>query len=140
MAATASKIDPAVAGTRLLIVDNEAAHARAVAESLERVGYPCQVATSGGEGAKRIESGEPYDIVITDLVMPDVDGLEILRRTKEALPEAEVILVTGHGTVPSAVEAMQQGAFNYLLKPLDLGQLRAVASRAVEALRLRRTN
>jgi len=140
MAATSTKSDPAAAATRLLIIDNEAAHARAVAESLERVGYGCQVATSGGEGARRIESGEQFDIVITDLVMPDVDGLEILRRAKEALPDGEVILVTGHGTVPSAVEAMQQGAFNYLLKPLDLGQLRAVTAKAVEALRLRRTN
>ena len=52
--------------------------------------------------------------------MNDVDGLEILAQAKEVLPDAEVILVTGHGTIPSAVEAMQQGAFNYLLKPLDL--------------------
>jgi two-component system response regulator HydG len=72
--------------------------------------------------------------------MNEVDGLQILAQAKEKLPDAEVILVTGHGTIPSAVSAMQQGAFNYLLKPLDLGQLRAVADRASESLRLRRTN
>ena len=72
--------------------------------------------------------------------MNEVDGLELLALAKETLPDAEVILVTGHGTIPSAVEAMQQGAFNYLLKPLDLSQLRAVAEKAAASLRLRRQN
>ncbi len=124
---------------RVLIVDNEAPHAQAVAESLERVGYDCTVATSGPQGLKRIEE-EPFDLVITDLVMNDADGLQVLAHTKEKLPDAEVVLVTGHGTIPSAVAAMQQGAFNYLLKPLDLSQLRAVAEKASSALRLRRQN
>jgi two-component system response regulator HydG len=124
---------------RVLIVDNDAPHAEAVAESLERVGYECTVATSGPQGVQRIEQ-DTFDIVITDLIMNDVDGLAILARTKEALPDAEVILVTGHGTIPSAVTAMQQGAFNYLLKPLDLSQLRAVTDKASASLRLRRTN
>ncbi len=124
---------------RVLIVDNDEPHAQTVAESLQRVGYQCQVATSGTEGVHRIEDGG-YDIIITDLVMSDVDGLGILARAKEDLPEVEVILVTGHGSIPSAVTAMQQGAFNYLLKPLDLGQLRAVTDKAAASLRLRRTN
>jgi len=124
---------------RVLIVDNDAPHAQAVAESLERVGYQCAVATSGPQGLKRIEQ-DAYDVVITDLMMNDVDGLQILAAAKEKLPDAEVILVTGHGTIPSAVTAMQQGAFNYLLKPLDLSQLRAVAERASASLRLRRQN
>jgi two-component system response regulator HydG len=124
---------------RVLIVDNDAAHAAAMAESLQRVGYHCTVATSGTRGAALLDE-ETFDIVISDLVMNDVDGLEILKRAKESQPEAEVILVTGHGTVPSAVAAMQQGAYSYLLKPLDLGQLRAVTENAAANLRLRRTN
>ncbi len=84
----------------VLIVDNEPAHAQAVAESLERVGYDCTVATSGSEGVRRLEQ-DAFDLVITDLVMNDVDGLAVLAKTKELLPDAEVILVTGHGTVPS---------------------------------------
>ncbi len=124
---------------RVLIVDNEASHAEAVAESLERVGYDCTVATSGPQGAKLIER-DTFDLVITDLMMNDVDGLQLLALAKDKLPDAEVILVTGHGTIPSAVTAMQQGAFNYLLKPLDLGQLRAVAEKASASLRLRRQN
>ncbi len=124
---------------RVLIVDNEASHAQAVAESLERVGYECTVATSGPQGAKLIDR-DSFDLVITDLVMNEIDGLQLLALAKEKLPDAEVILVTGHGTIPSAVSAMQQGAFNYLLKPLDLSQLRAVAEKASSSLRLRRQN
>ncbi len=139
---TAKPLDTADAPSlpiRVLIVDNDAAHAAAMAESLQRVGYECTVATSGAAGATQLEESL-FDIVITDLVMTDIDGLEILKRAKESQPEAEVILVTGHGTVPSAVSAMQQGAYSYLLKPLDLGQLRAVTENAAANLRLRRTN
>ncbi len=124
---------------QVLIIDNEEAHAQVVAESLERVGFVCHVATSGTQGAQKIEEG-PFDVIITDLMMTDIDGLGILSRAKKTLPDAEVILITGHGSVPSAVAAMQQGAFNYLLKPLDLGQLRAVTERAAESARLRWTN
>jgi len=126
---------------RVRVVDNDEAHAQAVAESLTRPGMDCSVATSGPDGARSIEEdASGFDVVITDLVMNQVDGLEILKRTKNAHPYAEVILMTGHGTVPSAVTAMQQGAFNYLLKPLDIKHLRAVTDRAAESARLRQAN
>ncbi len=124
---------------RALIIDNDAAHAETMADSLSRVGYHCTVATTGGEGSELLEK-DAYEIVITDLKMPDVGGLEILAKCNEVLPDAEVILVTGHGTIQSAVEAMQQGAFNYLLKPLDLKQLRAVVDTASRNQHLRRAN
>jgi two-component system response regulator HydG len=123
----------------VLVIDNDEAHAEVVAESLERVGCRCRVATSGTEGARLLEE-DPFDVVITDLIMNDIDGLGILKKAKTEQPEAAVILVTGHGTVPSAVSAMQQGAFNYLLKPLDNNQLRAITLRAAEAARLHRVN
>jgi two-component system response regulator HydG len=123
----------------VLIVDNDRAHAETVAESLDRMGFRSQVATSGSEGARLIEEKD-FDAIITDLVMSDIDGLAILARAKSAQPDTEVILLTGHGTIASAVEAMRQGAFNYLLKPLDIHQLRAAAEKAVERSRLRRTN
>jgi two-component system response regulator HydG len=124
---------------RALIIDNEPDHAEIVAESLERVDFQTRVATSGRDGAEAVEQAA-FDVVLTDLVMNDVDGLGILQRSKDVQPETEVILFTGHGTIASAVEAMQKGAFNYLLKPLDLGQLRATAQRAAESCRLRRAN
>jgi two-component system, NtrC family, response regulator HydG len=129
--------DQAPPPAEVLIIDNDAAHAEAVAEGLDRVGFHCRVATSGAEGSRVLEE-RPFDVIITDLVMNDIDGLGILERAKAAHPECEVILMTGHGTVPSAVEAMRKGAFNYLLKPLDLHQLRASAEKAAETARLRR--
>ncbi len=124
---------------RVLLVDNDPDHADAMTEALERVGYQCTVTKSGPEGAKRLDA-EIFDIVVTDLMMDGIDGMEILRRAKEALPEAEVIMVTGHATVPKAVEAMQQGAFNFLEKPITPARLRAVAEKAGDAVRLKRQN
>jgi two-component system response regulator HydG len=123
----------------VLVIDNDESHALAVAEALERAGFSCHVATSGKEGARLIDNGN-YDVIITDLVMSDMDGLEILAHAKQTLPDSEVILITGHGTIQTAVAAMQQGAFNYLLKPLDMAQLRAVTEKAAENVRLRRAN
>ncbi|HCK42667.1 MAG: sigma-54-dependent Fis family transcriptional regulator [Planctomycetaceae bacterium] len=124
---------------RALIIDNDEAHAETMADSLSRIGYACTAATSGSAGVELLEK-DTFEIVVSDLKMPDVGGLEILARAKEVLPDAEVILVTGHGTIQSAVEAMQQGAFNYLLKPLDLKQLRAVVDNASRNQHLRRAN
>ena len=123
----------------VLIIDNDRAHADAVAESLGRIGFHCRVAASGSDGARIIEE-QDFDVIITDLVMHDVDGLGILARAKSTQPDTEVILLTGHGTVQSAVEAMRKGAFNYLLKPLDIQQLRVSTEKAAESARLRRAN
>ncbi len=124
---------------RLLIVDNEAAHARAMSESLEKIGYKCEVATRGPDAAKLIDR-ETFDIIITDMVMNDVDGMQLLAQARQRLPDAEVVLVTGHATVPIAVEAMQKGAFNFLEKPITPVRLRAIVEKASEAVSLRRTN
>ncbi|PAY19761.1 sigma-54-dependent Fis family transcriptional regulator [Rhodopirellula sp. SM50] len=124
---------------RLLVVDNEAAHARAMTESLEKVGYKCTVATSGPEAATLIER-DTFDIIITDMVMNDVDGMKLLKLAGQRLPDAEVVMVTGHATVPIAVEAMQQGAFNFLEKPITPSRLRAIVEKAVGAVSLRRQN
>jgi two-component system response regulator HydG len=124
---------------QVLVVDNDGAHAEAMADSLRSVGFACTVAGGGREAASLLETGT-FEIVITDLKMPDVGGLEVLATVKELQPDAEVVLVTGHGTIESAVEAMQRGAFNYLLKPLDLKQLRAVVENAARSQYLRRAN
>ena len=124
---------------RVLVVDNDIVHARTMGEGLARLGYQCVIAGSGSEGAKKIQQ-EVFDVVVTDLMMNDIGGLEILSRAKAVSAETEVIVVTGHGTVPSAVAAMQQGAFTYLQKPLDLGHLRAAVERASEGIRLKRQN
>jgi two-component system response regulator HydG len=124
---------------RVLIIDDEKLHAEAVAESLQRVGYECVVATSGAAGSKRMKE-EDFDVVLTDLRMEDMDGLAILRQAKEDTPEAEVVVITGHGDVKTAVEAIKQGAANYLTKPVDMAELRAIVDRAAERRKLARAN
>jgi two-component system response regulator HydG len=124
---------------RVLIIDDDKAHADAVAETLDRVGYECVIATSGAAGARRIES-EEFDVILTDLRMEGTDGLEILKKAKHDLPDAEVVVITGHGDVKSAVGAIKQGAANYLTKPVDIVELRAIVARAAEAIRLARAN
>jgi two-component system, NtrC family, response regulator HydG len=124
---------------RVLIIDDERPHAEAVAESLERVGYECHVATSGAAGARKIET-EDWDVILTDLRMADLNGLAILRKAKQHTPNAEVVVITGHGDVKTAVEAMKQGALHYLTKPVDLAELRAIVDKAAERPRLARAN
>jgi two-component system response regulator HydG len=129
----------AAADVRVLIVDNDKALAHTMTESLERVGYPCTTAFSGKEGVKAVQQ-DTFDVIFTDLVMSDVDGMEVLAETKEALPDSEVIVVTGHASVAKAVEAMQQGAFSFLEKPVTPDKLRAVAEKASEKVQLKRQN
>ena len=124
---------------RVLVVDDDEPHAAAVAESLERVGYDCVVATSGEEGLRLIEE-QVFDIVITDLIMDGVGGLEVLAKAKRELPDAEVVILTGHSTIKTAVTAMQAGASTYLTKPLDINELRTKADKASQSQRLQRSN
>ena len=124
---------------RVLVVDDDEPHADAVAESLVRVGYECVVATSGSEGLRLIEE-QTFDIIITDLIMDGVGGLEILAKAKHELPDAEVVILTGHGTIKTAVTAMQAGATQYLTKPLDIAELRTVVEKASRSQRLARSN
>lgn len=115
---------------RILVVDDEDAHARATAESLEKVGYKCIVATGWREALRHLRQGN-VDIVVTDLVMKEMDGLEILKAAREKVPGIQVILVTGYGTVETAVKAMQNGAFTFLEKPVNIHQLRMVVDEVV---------
>ncbi len=124
---------------KVLVIDDEPAEAEAMAEGLRRAGYACEVVTSGREGLRLIEENG-IDIVLTDLVMRDVDGMAILERAKELLPEVQVVMISGRGTIKSAVAAMHRGAATYLTKPVDLEELRAVVSRARESVRLARSN
>ena len=124
---------------RVLVVDDDEPHASAVSESLESVGYDCTVAVGGRESLRQIEE-QNFDIVITDLVMEPVGGLEVLQKAKQELPDAEVVILTGHGTIQTAVKAMQGGAATYLTKPLDINELRAVVDKASQSQRLAREN
>src|SRR5262245_58912542 len=124
---------------RVLVIDDQEDHAKAVAESLQRVGYECAIATSGSAGAKKIEK-EDFDVVLTDLRMEGLDGLAILRKAKQEQPDAEVVVITGHGDVKTAVQAIKEGAAHYLFKPVNMAELRAIVDKTAERLRLARSN
>jgi len=115
---------------RVLVIDDEESHAQAAAEALERVGCDCRIATSGKEGIDVVRSHDDVDVVVTDLVMPNVDGLEVLDQIKKINPTVEVILLTGRGNIHTAVTAMQKGAYHYLEKPINIEELRTVVDKA----------
>jgi DNA-binding NtrC family response regulator len=123
-------------GARVLIVDDEPDIVENWARVLGRDGHQCVTVTEGERALALLESEHP-DIVLTDLRMPRVDGMAVLARARDLDPDAVVIVITGHGTVESAVEAMRAGATDYLLKPLPSNDaLRLVVERGVERRRL----
>src|SRR5215208_4844517 len=124
---------------RVLVVDDDRLHAETVGEVLQRVGDQCSVVTSGKAGAAAIDRDE-FDVVLTDLRMNDLDGLAIVRKVKADQPEAEVVVITGFGDVKTAVEAIKLGAVHYLVKPVDMAELRAIVARAGERRQLARAN
>ena len=123
----------------VLVIDDEEAHAEVMGEILERAGCACAVVTDGAEGLRLVRESD-CDVVVTDLVMHEVDGMAILREAKQLESPPAVIMVTGHGSISSAVEAMRQGAANYLTKPVDGDELRALVRRAAENRRLHQRN
>jgi two-component system response regulator HydG len=124
----------------ILVVDDDENHAEVVVAGLEKLGTECVIAHSENDALVKIQS-HYFDVIITDLILERQDsGIEILKAVKQISEETEVIVVTGHNSVEVAVEAMRQGAFNYLQKPLDLKQLRTITERAGESSRLRRIN
>ncbi|MEM1448170.1 MAG: sigma-54 dependent transcriptional regulator [Planctomycetota bacterium] len=127
------------AAGKVLVVDDDEGHAEALGDGLEIDGYECVIVGSGTAGIDAIE-GDRFDAVLTDLVMHDRSGLEVLRESKRLAPDTPVLLITGHATVETAVDAMREGAEDYLSKPVKLAELRAKLARAVEKGRLRRDN
>jgi two-component system response regulator HydG len=124
---------------RILIVDDDENHAEALADALESDGYRSTIATSGEAGIAKL-SEETFEAVLTDLVMPDRSGIDVLQEAVRLQPDIAVLLVTGHESVRTAVDAMRKGAADYLAKPVDIGELRTRLARAIESVGLRRTN
>ncbi len=121
----------------VLIVEDETILGDSISTYLERHGFASAVVRSGEDGVRLAEEASP-DVAVVDIRLPGMDGLEVLRRLREATPGTEVIIMTAHASVGSAVEAMRRGAFDYLTKPLDLEELRVVVDKALTNLRMRR--
>jgi len=108
--------------TKLLIIDDEVEFAATLRQRLELRGIDATDVHSGGEGLQTLAEIGP-DIVILDLKMPDMAGLDVLAEIKKHNPAIEVIMLTGHGSTASGIEAMEKGAFDYVMKPVDLNIL-----------------
>src|SRR5262245_16906697 len=115
--------------TKVLVVDDEANLRKVLGALLRSEGYEVSLAADGEMGLNEFRKNGA-DIVVTDLVMPKFGGMELLKAINDLAPDVPVIIVTAHGTVDSAVEAIKRGAFDYITKPYDKDELRAVIAMA----------
>lgn len=120
---------------RILVVDDEEIVRDMLFDALSQVGYSVKTAKDGEDANKQIES-EPFEIVITDLKMPGVGGLEVLKFTQKVNPDICVLIMTACGTVESAVNAMKIGAYDYICKPFELDEMKIIIEKAVERQKL----
>ena len=118
----------------ILVVDDERAVRMMLEAALRAQGYRVQSVGSGGE-ARELLGREEFDLVLLDLQLGDTDGIEILREIKEAWPATEVILLTAHGSISSAISSLRHGAFDYLLKPAQVTDIRERVERGLEQRR-----
>jgi two-component system, NtrC family, response regulator AtoC len=121
---------------RIAVIDDEKISGMRLQEHLAELGYPVDLFLDG-ESFLKSDKCAPHDLVVTDLRLPGVDGLEILRRVKARRPETEVVVITGHASIDSAIEATRAGAFHYLTKPIRLAEFENLISRVIEKIQLR---
>jgi DNA-binding NtrC family response regulator len=124
---------------KLLIVDDERIALRNLEHVMKKEGYDVTGTQSGPNAVKLLEERQ-FDVVLTDLRMEKVDGMQILRKCRELYPDSEVIMITGYATLESAVDAMKHGAFSYIAKPFKLDEVRKVVREAAEKVGLKREN
>lgn len=124
---------------RILVVDDEEIVIRSCLRILGNGDYEVEAVQDGWEALGKIDEND-YDVIILDIMMPKVDGMEVLQRVKETHPDVEVIMVTGHSQIETAVRSMKLGAFDYLPKPFDPDELELTVERALERRRLLREN
>jgi len=132
--------DQDIPTAQILIVDDEPEHAEVMAEALRRLGHVCTIVNDRETAEDELKHGS-FDLVVTDLVMDsDEDGMTVLKTARQTQPDAETIMVTAHGDVPTAKEAIRGGAYDFIEKPLDLDVFRTLCSHAIQAVMLRARN
>jgi putative nucleotidyltransferase with HDIG domain len=129
-----------MAGERILVVDDEESIREIVSSMLTTASYKCRQAGSGMEALALLESGEQFELMLSDLMMANLDGIGLLEKTKERFPDMPVVMVTAVHDISVALAAIRNGAYDYLLKPFEREQLLATVSRALENRRLKLEN
>jgi signal transduction histidine kinase len=124
---------------RLLVVDDEPSIVDILQEFLGSMGYDIQIARSGEDALRRLGELQP-DVVITDINLPGISGLDVMREAKQRDGEVAVIVLTGHVSAASAIDALRQGAYDYVTKPFDLEEVQKIVERAIANRRLRAIN
>jgi DNA-binding NtrC family response regulator len=128
--------------TRILLIDDEKIALRNLEHIMKKEGYNVMTTQSGSQAIKILEkTGEKeFDVILTDLKMPGMDGMEVLAQSKRLFPDTEVIMVTGYATMNSAIEAVKTGAYHYVSKPFELDEVRRVVKKALEKRALKLEN
>jgi DNA-binding NtrC family response regulator len=116
---------------RILIIDDEKAICNTLKEILTYEKYEVDIANDGAEGIKKVEAGN-YDLVLSDIKMPKMDGIEVLTKLQELNPDLPVVMISGHGTIDTAVDALKKGAYDYISKPPDLNRLLVTVRNALD--------
>jgi signal transduction histidine kinase len=124
---------------KILIIEDEEDVRESYLDMFEFFGYEVDAAPNGREGVIKVTNNE-YDIVITDLNMPEMDGIEVLKVVKKNKPYIEVIVITGYATLENAIKAMKIGAYDYFTKPIDLEHVKIVLSKCVQSIKARKEN
>src|SRR5262245_3884159 len=121
----------------VLLIDDEATIRLSLGDGLRDAGHRVTIASDGAEGLA-LATSKVFDVVVTDIRLPRVDGMTIFRRVRETSPTTDVILITAHGDVSDAVSALKEGAFDYLTKPFDIEEIAIRLARSEEKRKLHR--
>jgi signal transduction histidine kinase len=124
---------------KILIVDDEKVTMKNLEHVMKNEGYEV-IGTESGQNALKLLDEYQFDVILTDIRMEEVDGIQILKRCRELYPDTEVIMITGYASLESAIHAMKQGAFYYIAKPFKLDEVRKVVKEAVEKVKLKKEN
>jgi len=124
---------------KILLIEDEQDIRESYADMLRFIGLESETAANGVEGLKKLEQNH-FDIVITDLNMPEMDGMETMRRIKKKNKEIEVIVITGFATIENAISAMKQGAFDYITKPVSFEHVKIVLNKCIQKIQAQREN
>lgn len=133
-------MNPLLSDIHVLLVDDEVSFVDTITKRLKKRNFNVHTAYSGLEALQKLEEeGDATEVVVLDVKMPGMDGIETLSEIKRKFPLKEVIMLTGHGTVSSAIEGMKKGAFDYLLKPCEMSDLVEKVNQAASKKRAHET-